>query len=90
MDLPQWKIDYYTARRLRLEADIALLDAALTAFIANPISSYQLNTGQTQQMVTRASLPSLRTWRDQLQDELFEILGYLNCDSRTVYVRPGF
>lgn len=89
--LPQWKIDYYTRRQALIEAELALLNACLLAFVANPISSYQLSTGQTMQQVTRASLPSIQSWRDALERELFAILGYLNCDNgAAVYVRPGW
>ena len=89
--LPQWKIDYYTRRQAVIEAELALLNACLLAFVANPISQYSLSTGQTVQSVTRATLPSIQAWRDALEKELFEILGYLNGDNgAAVYVRPGF
>lgn len=88
--IPQWQIDYYNSRVAVIQAELALLNACLLAFIANPISQYSLNTGQTQQSVTRATLPSIRAWRDELERQLFEILGIINCDSSTVYVRPGF
>jgi hypothetical protein len=88
--LPQWKLDYYNRRAALITAELAALNACLLAFVGNPITSYQLSTGQTMQQVTRAGLPSIRAWRDDLERQLFDILGLLNCDSSVVYVRPGF
>jgi len=90
MYLEQWQIDHYKRRQLAIEAELAALDACLLAFIANPTQSYSLNTGQTSQQVTRASLPALRAWRDGLHVELFDLLGALNASPRSLYVRPGF
>jgi hypothetical protein len=88
--LEQWQIDHYTAKKVRIEAEIAKLDAALAYFLDGGAQSYTLNTGQTSQQVTRANLPALRAWRSDLDAQLFELLGLLNGSMRSAYFRPGF
>jgi hypothetical protein len=91
--LQQWQIDYWTARKIAIEADLVVIQACITSLLlSNGVQSYQLNTGQTTQMVTRQSITGIRTTQKDLQRELYDILALLNCDSngRTVYVRPGF
>jgi hypothetical protein len=91
--LQQWQIDFYTARKVAIEVDLANINTCLTALIvSNGVQSYQLNTGQTTQMVTRQNVSGIRTLQRELQRELYDLLALLNgdCSGRTVYVRPGF
>lgn len=90
MYLAEWQIVEYTARRGQIEELLVALDACLLSFITNPTQSYTLNTGMTQQQVTRVNLPALRAWADDLRRERMEILGWLNCSPRSAYMRPGF
>lgn len=90
MFLAQWQIDYYTSRRDSLLARLALVNAQIDAMLVNPVKQYSLSTGQTSQQVTKLSLSELESLRSRLEAELLLILGYLNCDPKSVYMRPGF
>lgn len=91
--LEQWQLDFYNARKAQIDADLININACLTALLlTSGVQSYQLNTGQTTQMVTRQSVSGIRTLQKDLQRELYDILALLNgnCSGRTIYVRPGF
>lgn len=89
--LPAYQVALYSTELARLQALLPQLDAAITAFMLNPITQYSLSTGQTQQTVTRASLPGLNAWRASVWSQILDISRLLNCDSgAVVYVRPGY
>lgn len=90
MFLAQWQIDYYTGRKTELLANLALVNTRIGEVLGNTVKQYSLSTGQTSQQVTRMSLGELEAYRGRLESELLLVLGYLNCDAKTVYVRPGF
>ncbi len=77
--------------RQRLEAKKALLlacDAAVTAILGGA-QSYQLNTGQTQQLVTKANVGSVRLLMQGLESEIATLQNRLGgCSSFNV--RPGW
>lgn len=77
--------------RTRLEAKKAQLvacDAAITA-IAAGAQSYQLNTGQTQQLVTKANVGSLRLLMSGLETEIATLEARLG-GCAAFNVRPGW
>ncbi len=81
----------YQLERVRLETLLTNLDTCLDAFVANPVTSYMLNTGQTTQQVTKSNLGEIEAWRGRVFAQLMAILRMLNdVDGATVYVRPGF
>lgn len=69
----------------RVAAKKALIiqyEAAIGALsTAGGISSYSINTGQTQQSVTRADLTQLRTALSALENDLFVLDAQLNGSS---------
>jgi hypothetical protein len=77
--------------RERLAAKKALLlacDVAITAVLAGA-QSYQLNTGQSQQLVTKANVGSVRLLMKQLETEISTLQLRLNgCASFNM--RPGW
>lgn len=88
--VPQWQIDFWTQRLAAKQALLAAYDAAQTA-LSTGVTQYTINTGQTTQTVTRASLSSIAALIKQLEREIQELMDALSgCDSRAAYVRPGF
>lgn len=61
--------EYWLARIEAKKAQIAAYDLAITA-LATGAQSYRLNTGQTDQMVTKANLSSLRATLASLENDL--------------------
>lgn len=76
--------------RERIAAKKALVIAYETAMTAlsTGAQSYQLNTGQTQQLVTKANLGSMRLVVNNLESDIATLQARL-CGA-TVYVRPGW
>jgi hypothetical protein len=74
----------------RIAAKKALLIEIETAIttVATGAQSYQLNTGQTQQLVTRANLGSLRLMASGLESEIVALQARLGCGRFNV--RPGW
>ena len=73
-----------------MKATVRALSAAITAFAISNIQNYQLDTGQTRQMVTRASLATLRDTRAELLNEIAVLEVRLGCGSGSTHVVPGF
>jgi hypothetical protein len=67
-----------------LRALIAAFDAALLA-LAGGKQSYQVDTGQTRILVTKANLATVRDTRNDLKNELA-----LLCGSGSTHIVPGF
>jgi hypothetical protein len=61
--------DYLAAQIANVKATIVAYDTAILA-LATGAQNYQLDTGQTRQMVTKANLASLRDTRSELFNEL--------------------
>lgn len=85
-----------THHEQQLAAKQALLsayNAAITA-LASGVQSYTINTGQTSQQVTRASLAQLTAYVRQLDRDIVDLLNLLDTTgetgSRVVIARPGF
>jgi hypothetical protein len=70
-------------------ADLVLFNAAIRAFAMSNIQSYQLDTGQTRQLVTRANLATLRDTRDALLSDI-DVLESRLCRTGTIRMVPGF
>ena len=64
--------DWLDARIAAVKAEIVALEAAITA-VASGAQMYQLDTGQTRQLVTKANLSSLRL---QLADAESRLSAY--------------
>ena len=77
-----------------LEARIARTKELIVAYedaigaLASGAVSYQLDTGQTRQIVTRAQLGELRLMLDNLENRLATQCARLN--GASFYGRPGF
>lgn len=78
--------------RERIAAKKALLIAYETAMtaLAGGAQSYQLNTGQTQQLVTKANLGSMRLVVQGLESDIATLEARLGCTGAQIYVRPGW
>lgn len=61
---------YWIDRIAKVKALIEKYDDALLALGTGGVQSYQLDTGQTRQMVTKANITSLSNVRDSLLNEL--------------------
>lgn len=61
--------EYLLEQITKVKALIAAYDSAILA-LATGSQSYQLDTGQTRQMVVKANLASLRDTRSELFNEL--------------------
>ena len=74
----------------RIAKKKALIDSIETAIVAVTTTgqSYQLDTGQTRQMVTRANIASLRDMVASLENEITTLNARL-CGG-SVVVTPGF
>jgi hypothetical protein len=69
--------------------EIIAYNAALRAFAISNIQSYRLMTGQTDQMVTRANITSLKNARDSLLNDI-DVLEARLCGTSTIRMVPGF
>lgn len=82
-DDTQWIIERIAAKKalvIAYEAGIAALSTGA--------QSYQLNTGQTQQLVTRANLGSMRIALRGFESEIATLQARLGCGR--FQVRPGW
>lgn len=59
---------FLLARKTAWEAQLVALDAAILFLLANPTESYELDTGQSRQRVTRAKLLDLQNTYDLMFD----------------------
>ncbi len=67
----------------------AAYNAAILALVVNGVQSYQLDTGQTRQLVTKANLASMRIVRDGLLNEVATLEARL-CGAGVTRVVPGW
>ncbi len=82
-DDAQWLRDRIAAKK----ALVIAYETAMTA-LAGGAQSYQLNTGQTQQLVTKANLGSMRLVVNGLESDIATLQARL-C-GRAVQVRPAW
>jgi len=78
---------FWTDRLAAAKAMVAAYDAAILALVSGA-QSYQLDTGQTRQLVSKANLASLRSARDGLLNEV-ATLEARTC-GRGTHVVPNF
>lgn len=83
-DDEQWIRDRIAAKK----ALVVVYETAMTA-LSSGAQSYQLNTGQTQQLVTRANLGSMRLVVSSLETDIATLRARLGCGAQFV-VRPGW
>jgi hypothetical protein len=65
------------------------MEEALLGLVAGNIQSYQLDTGQTRQLVTRANLATLRDSLESTYNLISTLSNRLGCGGVTRVV-PGF
>jgi hypothetical protein len=81
-------VEWIAGRIAAKKAEVAALDAAITALNAGA-QSYQLDTGQTRQSVTRAQLGQLASRQRDLENDILMLQQRLNgCGS--IHVRPSW
>lgn len=78
---------FWSDRLAAAKSMVAAYDAAILALVAGA-QSYQLDTGQTRQLVSKANLASLRAARDGLLNEVATLEARL-CGAST-HVVPNF
>lgn len=84
------QLDILLAAQLEeMKAELAIFNSAIRAFASSNIQSYQLDTGQTRQLVTRATLSSFVKQRDSLLNDIV-ILSNRLCGGGTLHIVPGF
>ena len=71
-----------------IESQITALQSAILSLTINPHKSYQLDTGQSSQRVTRDDLSELNAQVDVLMDRRATIQA--RCNGATIQLRPGF
>lgn len=82
------EVDWLEARIAKTEELIEAIEDAILA-LTGGAQSYTLNTGQTTQSVTKASLGSLRLQLDSLENRR-AVLKQRLCGNGTTHVVPGF
>ena len=80
--------EFYQARLTKTEEQLAAVDAAILLVVGGA-QSYSLDSGQTRQMVTRASLGQLQTMKVHLENSVQDLLQKLNGDGAIV-IQPGW
>lgn len=76
------------ARLTATKALIEAYEAAILALSTDSVQMYQLDTGQTRQMVTKANLTSMRSALSSLWTQYDSLRARLGCD---VYIgTPAF
>jgi hypothetical protein len=80
--------DWLRERVAAKKALIVAFEDAITALSVGGVQSYRLMTGQTDQMVTRANLTSLRDTVSVLESEISSLDARI-CGASS-YVQPGF
>lgn len=79
---------FWEARIEAVQAQIIAYEAAITA-LSSGAQSYQLDTGQTRQIVNRAQLATLKNVLDGLYNQLTTLCARVY-GSQVLYYRPGF
>lgn len=69
---------------------ITNVTAAINALLVSDHASYELDTGQTRQRVTRLNLDDLRRMRKNLYSELQSLEILAGVTPSTITVQPGF
>lgn len=83
-------VDAFLAEQVAaIKAQITAYNSAILALATGGVQSYQLDTGQTRQLVTKANLATLHTSRDALLNELTTLEARL-CGSGVTRVIPSF
>jgi hypothetical protein len=72
-----------------IKAQLAAYNAAILALTTTGIQSYQLDTGQTRQLVTKANLAAMQKDRSSLLNELTTLEARL-CGTGAVHVVPSW
>ena len=80
--------DFLEARVVAVKSQILAYDAAILALGTSGVQSYRLMTGQTDQMVTKVNLASLKDTLSQLLEQLQALSARI--DGGTVNVRPAW
>lgn len=80
--------EWLDARIEKTKTLIEAIEDAIAAVSVGGVQSYMLNTGQTQQQVTKANLGSMRLQLDSLENRL-STLQARRCGA-VAQVRPGF
>ncbi len=65
-------------------------DEAISALLTGTHQSYQIDTGQSSQKVTRLDLNSLQSTRDKLTSELDTLATRLRKQAGVIQTRPGW
>lgn len=73
-----------------LQEIIFSFDQAISALLTGTHQSYQLNTGQSEQRVTRLDLADLIKTRKELMSELSSLAARLGKVRSVVTITPGF
>lgn len=81
--------EYYQARYDATKLMIIAYETAIIALSTGGVQSYSLNTGQTQQTVTKTSLTSLKSTLSELESRL-EYYRMKLCGGSGRYIRPGW
>ena len=67
------------------------IDLAIQTLITGNHASYELDTGQTTQRVTRQDLQKLTEWRDSLMSSIRDLELKIGIGKKGIrYVRPAF
>lgn len=82
------RAEFYQARLTKTQEQLDAVDAAIL-LVAGGAQSYSLDSGQTRQMVTRASLGQLQTLKVHLENSVQDLLQKLNGDGAIV-IQPGW
>jgi hypothetical protein len=76
-------------RITKTKAMIVALEDAQLGLASGAIQTYQLDTGQTRQLVTKTNMSVLQSTLQVLEQRLQYYQSQL-CGAGVVYVRPGF
>jgi hypothetical protein len=79
---------YDATRITQIKAELTAINAAILS-VAGGAQSYTLDTGQSVQKVTRATLDDLRKMKDSLMNEL-EVLESKTNNTGTLEGHPGW
>ena len=80
---------FWEGRRNAAMARAVLYEGAIAALTTGGVQSYQLDTGQTRQLVTRADLAKLEAGLQSALNAVATIDARLGCGGAT-HVVPGF
>jgi hypothetical protein len=79
---------FWLARIEAIKLQIVAYEAAMLSLGTGAVQSYQLDTGQTRQLVTKANLASMKLTVESLYNQLSTLEARV-CGAG-VYARPGF